>query len=31
MHDKLLQKFRELKAHAKKYHKLIAKKETKAA
>lgn len=31
MHDKLLTKFRELKAHAKKYHKLIAKKEIKTA
>lgn len=31
MHDKLLHKFRDLKAHAKKHHKLIAKNETKMA
>lgn len=31
MHDKLLMKFRDLKAHAKKYKKLIGRKEGKAA
>ena len=31
MHDKLLQKFRDIKAHLKKHKKLLAKKETKLA